>query len=396
VYTAGTSIARSAAGYASLSTASNWTLISPSTPDSPASLPGPVPANEIDGDSYYAGEYGSVTEIAPAINVPASATAASTVYAGTDTGKLWKTTNATATPASAITWTQLGVGVLPTLWVSSLVSDPTNPNHVIAAFSGYREGNNAANVWESYDGGSTWTNISGDLPNAPVEKLVYYQKLGTLYAATDFGLFYLQGDGSSSNSGAGQWVNLSTGLPNTPVFDLALSGDGKELFAATFGRGIWELPLTASATGSPTGTVAGTLSLTVGNVTPSLGAFAAGVGATYSTSLTVGVTTTAASSALTVADLTGLGVAGHLYNASGAGYSLPAALQASGSSTAPGATGSSPAAVSATPLTVVSYAAPVSNDPATVNLSQPIAATDPLRTGTYTKTLTLTLSTSTL
>jgi len=57
-----------------------------------------------------------------------------------------------ASPASGVAWTQLGVGVLPTLWANSIIVDPANPNHVIVAFSGYREGNNSANVWESYDG----------------------------------------------------------------------------------------------------------------------------------------------------------------------------------------------------------------------------------------------------
>ncbi len=397
VYVGGSSIARSAPGYVSLSSTSNWTLISPSTPDSAASLPGVVPLNEIDGDAYYAGEYGSVTEIAPAVNVPASATAATTVYAGTDTGKLWKTTNATATPATNVTWTQLGVGVLPSLWVSSITVDPTNANHVLVAFSGYREGNNAANVWESYDGGNTWTNISGDLPNAPVEKLVYYQKLGVLYAATDFGLFYLQNDGSNAASGSSQWVNLSTGLPNAPVFDMALSGDGTQLLVATFGRGIWELPLTSSVLSSPGGTVAGQLGLSLSSSTPSLGAFAPGVAATYSTTIAADVTTTAATTALTVADLSSPpGIAGHLYNSSGSGYSLVSPIEASGSSSAPGATGTPLTAVSQNPLTLVSYGQPVSTDSATIGFGQPIGATDPLRTGGYTKTLTFTLTTSTL
>ena len=37
----------------------------------------------------------------------------------------------------------------------------------------------------------------------------------------------------------------------------------------------------------------------------------------------------------------------------------------------------------------------MSNDPVTITFKQPIKATDPLRTGTYSKTLTFTLSTTT-
>ena len=49
---------------------------------------------------------------------------------------------------------------------------------------------------------------------------------------------------------------------------------------------------------------------------------------------------------------------------------------------------------SSLPATVKTYAAPVSNDAVTVNFSQSIAANDALRTGTYAKTLTFTLSTT--
>ena len=40
------------------------------------------------------------------------------------------------------------------------------------------------------------------------------------------------------------------------------------------------------------------------------------------------------------------------------------------------------------------WAAPVSHDPVTIELAQPIGANEALRTGTYGKTLTFTLSTT--
>jgi hypothetical protein len=44
------------------------------------------------------------------------------------------------------------------------------------------------------------------------------------------------------------------------------------------------------------------------------------------------------------------------------------------------------------PATIKTYDAPVSNDAVTVDFSQSIGANDALRTGTYAKTLTSTLS----
>ena len=43
---------------------------------------------------------------------------------------------------------------------------------------------------------------------------------------------------------------------------------------------------------------------------------------------------------------------------------------------------------------MLSYAAPVANDAVTVSFQQAIGATDALRTGAYSKTLTFTLSTT--
>jgi hypothetical protein len=50
---------------------------------------------------------------------------------------------------------------------------------------------------------------------------------------------------------------------------------------------------------------------------------------------------------------------------------------------------------SASPTTLKTWSNPVSNDPVAVAFKQAIGATDPLRTGTYSKTLTFTLSTTT-
>jgi photosystem II stability/assembly factor-like uncharacterized protein len=235
VYVAGTSIARSGDGVVSGTGA--WTVISPDTPDSPDSLPGVVPANEINSDQTYANQYGTVTEIAPAKSTGTPTTPSSTIYAGTDTGKVWKTTNATASDPSDVQWTQLGVGVLPQRWVTAIVVDPTDANHVYVGFANYKDGNRPQkdNVWETTDGGQTWRNISANLPNSPVQMLTYNQPRHQLYVGTDFGAFYLK-DGQQN------WARLGTGLPNVAVMDLKLTGDGQTIYAATFGRGIYQIP----------------------------------------------------------------------------------------------------------------------------------------------------------
>jgi len=107
---------------------------------------------------------------------------------------------------------------------------------VFVGFSSYREGDDSANDWETTDGGADRTNISGNMPNAPVEMITYDQPSDQLYAATDFGVFYLK-------NGKKDWARLGTGLPNTSVLDVKLYGDGQTLYAATFGRSVWKIAL---------------------------------------------------------------------------------------------------------------------------------------------------------
>jgi hypothetical protein len=190
-------------------------------------LTGPVPPDEDDQGPFYSNEYATITAIAPA------KTDGNTIYVGTDTGRLWKTTDLGAH------WTEFTGKGLPTRWVNAVVVDPGDADHVFVAYSGYREGDSAANVWETTNGGDSWHNISGKLPNAPVEMLTYDAVGGMLYASTDFGVFY-------DKNGRKNWKRLGSGLPDTPVFDLKVTGDHRTIYAATFGRSAWKIPVPKS------------------------------------------------------------------------------------------------------------------------------------------------------
>ena len=97
---------------------------------------------------------------------------------------------------------------------------------------------------------------------------------------------------------------------------------------------------------------------------------------------------TAGEATLSVADPSPAN-AGKLVNGT---FTLPQALKASATSPL----GSSPAVgtVGASQTALLIYSGPVSNDPLTLTFTQVIGANDALRTGTYGKTLTFTLSTA--
>jgi hypothetical protein len=124
-------------------------------------------------------------------------------------------------------------------------------------------------------------------------------------------------------------------------------------------------PKTSSAPGQIGGTVPATLSLTLGGAA-SFGAFTPGVAKEYTASTTATVTSSAGDATLSVSD------PGHLANGA---FTLPAPLQVAFSRS--------------------SWTAPVSNDAVMVTFKQQVNANDALRTGSYARTLTFTLATTT-
>ena len=145
-----------------------------------------------------------------------------------------------------------------------------------------------------------------------------------------------------------------------------------------------------SKDGGANGTVPATLSLTLGTAA-TFGAFTPGIAKTYTAGTTANVISTAGDARLSVADPSATAT-GRLVNGS---FSLAAPLQAM--ATSPLGAGAALAAVggSSAPTNLLTYSGPVSNDMAAITFSQAVGANEALRTGTYSKTLTFTLSTTT-
>jgi hypothetical protein len=216
--------------------------------------------------------------------------------------------------------------------------------------------------------------------------IAYDAPSNMLFAATSYGVF-------ERKDGDQYWYSLKGGLPNTPVLDVKISADHKWLYADTFGRSILRMPLSVSVTqgagnggGGVGGTVPATLSLTLG-APASFGAFTPGVDHTYDAQTSATVTSTAGDALLTVSD-PDTAHPGHLANGS---FFLPEPLQAK--ATKSDTTGTAFNNVGSS-LNLLTWSAPVSNDPVSIFFEQRIKSTDALRTGTYDKTLTFTLSTT--
>jgi photosystem II stability/assembly factor-like uncharacterized protein len=196
-----------------------WTAISPPHPND---LTGTFEPGR--NDPIYR-NWGTIT------SVSVSKTEPQTIYAGTDTGRLWKTEDLGAY------WTEFVGQGLPKRWVTRVAIDPRDADVVYATFSGFRNGEDAAHVYRTDDGGSTWENISGNLPNAPVNDVVLDpDDPEGVYVGTDVGVFSLK-------NGKKNWKAVGNGLPLVPVLDLRLHAPSGQLFAGTFGRSVWKVGL---------------------------------------------------------------------------------------------------------------------------------------------------------
>jgi hypothetical protein len=170
--------------------------------------------------------------------------------------------------------------------------------------------------------------------------------------------------------------------PRVGALSVGYSAPGAEspIVAALAGTGHI---LTSTGTVDVSGTVHSTLGLTISSTSSSLGSFVPGVAASYSTSVALGVTSSTGGAVLTVGDPSPVAT-GHLVNGA---FSLLSPLQARA-----GASPFGPVGSSATPLVLNAYPVPVVNDPVAVTFNQAISATEPLRTGSYSKTVLFTLS----
>jgi photosystem II stability/assembly factor-like uncharacterized protein len=154
------------------------------------------------------------------------------IYTGTSgsTSLLWKTTD------GGTNWTSINV---PGNFLSSICIHPTDPNILWATRSNYSSGNK---VYKSINGGSTWTNISGTLPNLPANTIKYQNNTQNgIYVGMDIGVFYK--DDTMSD-----WELFSDGLPNVVINELEIDYTNGFIYAATYGRGLWKSEI---ATGVP-------------------------------------------------------------------------------------------------------------------------------------------------
>ncbi|HEX5111333.1 MAG TPA: hypothetical protein VFV79_00690 [Saprospiraceae bacterium] len=140
------------------------------------------------------------------------------MYFSSDNGEIW-----------TLISNNPGYPTGPSIRLTDIDVRPTNSSNVWITFGGFSGPNK---VFYSSNAGLTWQNMTGSLPNVPVNA-IKVDANNNVYIGTDIGVFY-RADGMSD------WVPFWNHLPRIPVTDLELYEDEGIIRASTFGRGVWE------------------------------------------------------------------------------------------------------------------------------------------------------------
>jgi uncharacterized repeat protein (TIGR01451 family) len=175
------------------------------------------------------------------------------VYTGSEDGYVYMSPDAMV--SNNPTWTRVGLhgnsvdsngqastglranAMLPRRPVAGIAVDRSNYRVAYIAYNGYNAAtpHQPGHVFKTTDGGATWTDISGLLPDNPVNSIsIDASYPNTLYAATDVGPFV-------TYDGGANWSALGTGFPTVAIDQIDLDTYDRIMVAGTHGRGAFRL-----------------------------------------------------------------------------------------------------------------------------------------------------------
>ena len=161
-------------------------------------------------------------------------TSSATMYAGTS-GFDTLSSRVVVTTNTGSSWTNVTKSPLPNRVVRAIAINPSNGSDAVVAFSGYGANTPATpgHIFRTTNRGTSWTDISGNLPDVPANALLLDStNANHLLAGTDIGVF-------ETTDGGSTWLSQNSGLANVSVADIDLRPDGY-VFAATHGRGMFK------------------------------------------------------------------------------------------------------------------------------------------------------------
>ncbi|MDP2302841.1 MAG: T9SS type A sorting domain-containing protein [Ignavibacteria bacterium] len=199
--------------YRTTNAAFSWSVISPNLTNSNGTL-----------------RLGTITTIAVA---PSNS---NNIYVGTDDANVWVSID------NGGNWTKISTPALPQRWITRVVVDPNAENILYVTYSGLKWHDPQPHVFKTTNYGNNWTDISSNLPDAPVNAFaVDNNNPQRLYLGNDIGVFYSQNGGVS-------WNVLGTDIPSVVINDMKIHPVTNELILGTHGRSMYKINIDSITT----------------------------------------------------------------------------------------------------------------------------------------------------
>jgi hypothetical protein len=159
------------------------------------------------------------------------------IWVGTDDGNVQMTRN------GGRSWTLVGDNIPnnPEYWVSRVAPSHHDPATAYVSFTGMRRDDFGAYLYKTTDFGESWTDISANLPEEPINVIqAHHQNPNLLFVGTDFAVYV-------SVDGGGSWTMMKNNMPTNPAYDLKIHPRENDLIVATHGRGLYIADISALA-----------------------------------------------------------------------------------------------------------------------------------------------------
>ena len=152
----------------------------------------------------------------------------STLYLGTNTGKLLKVTNADSIPSSTL----IGGASFPSGSISC-IEIGASENELLVTFFNY----GSKKIWYTSDGGKNWVDKMGNFPDMPVRWALFNpNKISSeVILATELGVYAT----NNFNNASPTWTQANNGFANVRTDMMQIRSADYAVIAATHGRGLF-------------------------------------------------------------------------------------------------------------------------------------------------------------
>lgn len=158
------------------------------------------------------------------------------IFIGTSNGRVIRVDNANGSASATLIGTPVANNN-----VSCIAVQNGNDNHLLVTYSNY----GVTSVWQTTNGGTTWTSVEGNLPDMPIWWVLFNpNNSDQAMLATETGVWTTDDLNGTSTI----WSPASTGMPNVSTRMLQIRSSDRLVIAATHGRGLFSTDVFANPT----------------------------------------------------------------------------------------------------------------------------------------------------